>query len=102
MIFYKFSKQMHSKAAKNGEKMPSSDDIEYMYQKYLSAKRSFNHSEDKEAVAVKFKEFYKLGNKERLKYREKCANEGIEFTPYQVNLYINVLTVLGEEYLGEI
>ncbi len=101
MIFKQFRKVMLNKSKENGEKTPSLDDIEYMYKKYLTAKRIFNHTEDedKEAEALKFKSFYKLSNKERLRYREKCANEGVEFTPYQINLYINVLCIIGEEYL---
>ena len=93
---------MLRRAKNNKEPIPSSEDIEYMYKRYLAAKRQFNNSEDKYLTAQKFKSFYKLGNKERLKYREKCANEGIEFTPYQVNLYINLLAIIGEDYLGEL
>jgi hypothetical protein len=101
MIFKGFCNAMLKKSKKNGEKAPSLDELEYMYKKYLITRRMFKETEDehKEEEALKFKSFYKLSNKERLRYREKCANEGIEFTPYQINLYINVLCIIGEEYL---
>ena len=95
MKYPDFKHKIKTLCEKNGEKRPKIVDIMYIFNKYKNIFVLIENTLD----ARNMIRFSKLDQKDRLLYRMKLAEEGIELTPYQIDLYINAMTIAAEEYL---
>ncbi len=90
MNYNHFKDKMRDLCDQNNQKQPSIDDIIYFFEKYHTTYKLI----DNEIMAQSMKNFSKFSNKRRLLYREQLAESGIELTPSQVDLYINMITII--------
>ena len=90
MKYNHFKDKMRDLCDQNNQKQPSIDDIIYFFEKYHTTYKLI----DNEGMAQSMKNFSKFNNKRRLLYREQLAESGIELTPSQVDLYINMITII--------
>ena len=90
MKYNHFKDKMRDLCDQNNQKQPSIDDIIYFFEKYHTTYNLI----DNEIMAQSMKNFSKFNNKRRLLYREQLAESGIELTPSQVDLYINMITII--------
>lgn len=95
MKYLNFKQKMKELCDKNEEKRPKLIDYMYMYEKY---NHTIERIKDRQ-MAQEMLGFNNMKQEERLRYRNKLANEGIELTPYQVNLYIYMMMIAAARYL---
>jgi hypothetical protein len=99
MDYKSFCKLMIKLSSESDEREPDKNELKYMYERYLIVKSKLSSRTQPKTLATRFISFKNFDKKQRLSYREKCSNEGIEFTPDQINFYINMLVITGSEYL---
>lgn len=97
MNYYDFKGKFLELCSKKLDSEPSVSDILYIYKRYRKTTEII-HSRER---AIDMLRCVNYNKEERLKYRHRCANEGIELTPYQVDLYIIMIEMAAKQYLGD-
>jgi hypothetical protein len=95
MRYKDFKEKMIHICEKKQQKPPKTTDLMYIWRRYIHVCGLIESI----SMANDMIKFIDMSSNERLKYRNKLANEGVELTPYQVQLYIYMMHIAADEWL---